>query len=78
MTLPTVGAIDTEAAGVYGVACPDTTRCTAVDIGGGEVTFDPNAPGNPTPASVDLGRSLYGLACPAATQCTAVDDLGTR
>ena len=60
-----------------GVACPSTTQCTAVDFGGGEVTFDPRSGiPNSTPHTVDSGRILTGVACPSTTQCTAVDQGG--
>lgn len=61
---------------LLGVACPSATQCTAVDNVGQVATFNPTAPGTPTPVPIDSGRVLSGLACPLATQCTAVDDLG--
>jgi hypothetical protein len=57
------------------VACPSVSQCTAVDIYGYEVTFDPGSPGTPTPTMIDESYP-DSLACPSATQCTAVDELG--
>ena len=54
------------------VACPSTTQCTAIDIVGQQVTFNPTAPGTPTPTTIDLDRTLTAIACPSTTQCTAV------
>jgi hypothetical protein len=60
-----------------GVACPSVTRCTAVGHHGREVSFDPIAPGTPTPTVIDnAASSLNEVACPSATQCTAVDNSG--
>ena len=56
------------------MACPSVSQCTAVDSGGREVTFNPTAPGTPTPTTIDPGgNGLTGVACPSASQCTAVD-----
>ena len=35
------------------LACPTASRCTAGDIKGQQVTFDPAAPGTPDPTAVD-------------------------
>ena len=58
------------------VACPSASQCTAVDTGGHQVTFNPTAPGTPTPTTIDAGHWLTGVACPSASQCTAVDTEG--
>src|SRR5438067_681499 len=58
------------------VACPSASQCTGVDAAGREVTFNPTAPGTPTPALIDVGGDLRGVACPSASQCTAVDQKG--
>jgi len=55
------------------VACPSTSECTAVDLAGRQVTFDPTSPGTPTPTTIDSTNPLYGVACPSASQCTAID-----
>jgi hypothetical protein len=68
---PTPITIDSDS-GVFGVACPSITQCTAVDGNGQEVTFDPSSPGTPTPITIDSGV-LHSVACPSSTQCTAVD-----
>ena len=61
----------------FGVACPSSTQCTAVDEFGGEVTFDPtSSTPNSTVHTVDSGQGLTGVACPSSTQCTAVDEFG--
>src|ERR1035441_10422144 len=60
-----------------GVACPSATQCTAVDLSGQQVTFNPASPGTPTPTTIDT-TSLAGVACPSATQCTAVDAIGRQ
>lgn len=57
------------------VACPSRSQCTAVDGRGGEVTFDPLAPGFPVVHAVDTA-GLNGVACASASQCTAVDASG--
>jgi len=48
-----------------------------VNSSGGEVTFDPTAPGDPTPVVIESGHALFGIACPSTTRCVAVDDAGT-
>lgn len=61
-----------------GVSCPSASQCTAVDISGNEVTFDP-ASGTVNPAGsrpAPGGSPLNAVSCPAASQCTAVDDSG--
>ncbi len=39
-----------------------------------QVTFNPNAPGTPTP--IDTNNQLSGVACPSASQCVAIDVSG--
>jgi hypothetical protein len=67
---------------VTGVACPSVKQCTAVDDAGREVTFDPNAPGDPTPTSVTINPLIFGglegVACPSVKQCTAVERAGRQ
>ena len=58
------------------LACPSASQCTALDESGQEVTFNPTAPGTPTPTTIDIGNTLFGLACPSASQCTAVESGG--
>ena len=62
------------------MACPSTSQCTAVDSLGQQVTFDPAAPGTPTPTTIDSGGydALNGVACPSTSQCTAVDSDGKQ
>jgi hypothetical protein len=61
-----------------GVACPMASRCTAADQEGRAVTFNPTAPGTPTPMMVDPGPFLQPspVAGPSASQCTTVDFVG--
>jgi hypothetical protein len=68
---------------IVGLACPSVSRCTAVDSASREVTFDPAAPGTPTPILVDKPPQfcgehcpegyVTGVACPSVSRCTAVD-----
>jgi hypothetical protein len=63
------------------LSCPTASRCVAIDIYGGEVTFDPRAPGNPTPTHFyDPGplnlNLLAAVACPYASLCVAVSNGG--
>ncbi len=62
--------------GLDAVACASATQCTAVDAGGGVVTFDPVAATAPTAATIDSGNALSAIACPSRAQCTAVDAVG--
>jgi hypothetical protein len=59
---------------LFGVACPSASQCTGVDYEGGEVTFDPTAPGNRTRATIDPSAAGQpaGVACPSTSQCTVV------
>ena len=62
---------------ILAVACPSTSRCTAVGGDGiqqsKQVTFDPSSPAGALPTVIDPQRTGYvGLACPSAGQCTAV------
>jgi hypothetical protein len=70
-------AVDPQAAGIAltRVACPSTTQCTAVDGRGQEVTFNPQAPKNPSPVVIST-HVLSGISCPSTTQCTAIDVAG--
>src|SRR6266496_468323 len=61
------------------IACPSVTQCTAVDNGGGEVTFDPTSTTpNSTARTVDAGQINLAVACPSAAQCTAVSETGSE
>ncbi len=76
------GAIDAPVNPQQGplVACPVAGQCTAVDINGAEVTFDPatGALNGAGLTKVDGGAALRGVACPSGTQCTGVDALGNE
>ena len=53
--------------GLGQVRCPASTQCTAVESdGGGEVTFNPQAPAADTPVTIDNEEFnvLFDLACP--------------
>ena len=56
------------------VACPAQDQCTAVELSGQEITFNPAAPRVTTAYSGP--RYPYGVACPSATQCTVVGQQG--
>jgi hypothetical protein len=58
--------------GVTDVACPSASQCTAVDGKGREVTYDPGAPGSPTPVAILPGVGQSWIACPSVLQCTAI------
>jgi hypothetical protein len=60
------------------VACPALNECVAVDYDGDEVTFNPTAPGTPTPHPVASATApgLLAVACPLSTQCTALSEDG--
>lgn len=68
----TGSAVSASAYSLPGVACPSASQCTAVDSRGLEVTFNPIAPGTPTPAAIDGTEYLRAVACPSVSQCTAV------
>jgi hypothetical protein len=55
------------------MACPSVSQCTAVVAGNAEITFDPTAPGSPTPVTIDTSGQLDGVVCPSVSQCTAFD-----
>lgn len=42
------------------------------------MTFDPTAPGTPTPTTVDAGHWLTAVSCPSTSQCTAVGEGGRQ
>ena len=52
------------------VACPTTSQCVAVDSSGGAVSFDPNALGTASPATI--GTFFTAVSCPSASECAAV------
>jgi hypothetical protein len=66
------------------VACPLTTQCTAVDVGGHEYTFDPRAPAHRHARTIadnlleltGSQSSLTAIACAAPAACAAVDSRG--
>jgi hypothetical protein len=52
-------------------------QCTALDEGGGEVTFNPQAPPTTPPDRVATGdSSADAIACAATSQCTVVAENG--
>lgn len=77
----TIDGNGSSAVSLSGLSCvPDPSNgrveCSAVDVKGQEVSFDPVALASNKPASVDPGQTLDGVSCPVATQCTAVDSVG--
>jgi hypothetical protein len=79
------GSMSINVGGKYAldsIACPSLEQCTAGASKGMEVTFNPTAPGSPTPIHIDTGGLLEGwqdleqIACPSTNQCTAVDQEG--
>lgn len=56
------------------VACPAKDQCTAVELSGQEITFNPAPPRVTT--AYNGPRYPYGVACPSATQCTVVGQQG--
>jgi hypothetical protein len=59
---------------IESLACPSVEQCVAVDDAGQELTFDPLAPGNPTPVNLEpAGYALLSVACASSSQCSAVD-----
>ena len=63
-----------EPASLVAVACASARQCTALVVGGVELTFDPESPGIPT--SVPAASPLSALACTSASQCVAVGGSG--
>ncbi len=57
------------------VACPSTSECVAVDVNGGEETFNPSAPAPNAPVNIDSFEPL-SVACLSTTSCVAVDVAG--
>ena len=46
------------------VACPSTVQCTALDSAGQEVTFNPSAPADMVPTTIDTSPSTIIPLCP--------------
>jgi hypothetical protein len=69
---------------VDGIACPSVAQCTAIDDTDREVTFNPTAPGKPTPTNLPaishtanpLVLSLPSVTCPSVSQCIAIEEGG--
>jgi hypothetical protein len=61
--------------GLWAVACPTASQCTAVEEHDREVTFDPTAPGSPMPTPLDEAP-VNAVECPSSALCTAVDSSG--
>ncbi len=72
---------------LFDVQCPSPTQCTAagfgttVGTGNGPgqgaivATFNPAAPGSPTPSPIDSAQQT-GIACPLTSECTIIDSQG--
>jgi hypothetical protein len=72
----TFGVASARAYVLRGVACPSASQCTAIDGAGREVSFNPTAPGTPSPTTIDGSEVLVTVACPSLSQCTAIDLTG--
>jgi hypothetical protein len=59
------------------VACPGVGECVAVDVNGGEVTFDPRSPGPAAPTSID-STVLTSVSCLSVSSCFAMDARGAE
>jgi hypothetical protein len=57
--------------GIAAYACPSATQCTAVDSAGQEVTFNPDAVGDPSRTLLVPAGNLLSVACPSTTECIA-------
>jgi hypothetical protein len=71
---PSSNGID-QGYSIADLVCPSVSECVALDsVSGasGEVTFNPQSPGNATRVVIDA-QAASSLSCPAVTQCTAVD-----
>jgi hypothetical protein len=63
--------------GLNALACPSTSRCTAVSGGNNEVTFNPTSPGGATPVQIENVRAgLNAVACPNTSYCVAASNSG--
>ncbi len=79
----TLTRLDSNAFEFGAIACPSVQQCTALDAdtqdGSGpivnrEVTFNPSAPGKPTPTALPSDAAGFSqIACPSSTQCTLLD-----
>lgn len=54
------------------VACPSVAQCTALDVNGNALTFNPSAPGQPVRVPIAPGTELQSIACPSVSQCTVL------
>ena len=69
-------SVDGNGGPVLSAACPSTTQCTAVDLGGQEITFNPQSGTTQAPVNVDGVNLLRAIACVSTSLCTGVDDHG--
>jgi hypothetical protein len=61
---------------LFAVSCASGTQCTAIDLAGNEVTFDPTAPTGAAPVKLPAANFPLAVACPSAFECVAVDSVG--
>lgn len=61
---------------LQGVACPSVLQCTAIDLDGREVTFDPTAPTDSVATEIAGASSLDSIACASVAECVVVDSAG--
>jgi hypothetical protein len=65
------------------LSCSTQDLCTAIDVGGHAIMFDPLRPGHrrsswleATMPNITGGRFPTGLSCPSRSTCTMVDNVG--
>jgi hypothetical protein len=65
--------VDRDGGTVISVSCSDSTQCTAVDLAGQEITYNPSNNNVIKTASIDGTEPLQAVSCSSAGQCTAGD-----
>jgi hypothetical protein len=68
--------VDRDGGTVISVSCSDSTQCTAVDLAGQEITYNPSNNNVIKTASIDGTEPLQAVSCSSASQCTAADGDG--
>jgi hypothetical protein len=54
------------------ITCPTAGQCTALDVNGRAVAYNPTTAKAGAPVQVAQGQPAIGASCPTATQCTVV------
>lgn len=72
--------VDRNGGTVISVSCSDSAQCTAVDLAGQEITYNPSQTNNNVikTASIDGTEPLQAVSCSSAGQCTAGDVAGNE